>query len=116
MQRATLATCLLVVAGCASVENTDPPELLRLGAVNLGLNANQPNVRERQDLYLSTKPGTEVSFLVDVTERFRHRVHQRDVYVEPGRFLCCARRRYGKRLPAPAQRLGVERSVRLRLR
>ena len=44
--------------------------ILRLAAINLGLNANQPDVRERQDLYLSTKPGTDHSHLVDATEGF----------------------------------------------
>lgn len=49
---------------------SDERPTLRLGAVNLGLNANQPDVRERQDLYLATKPGTGHSFLVDATKDF----------------------------------------------
>lgn len=71
MPRYQILLCLAVLSyGCAPEESADPPTLLRVGAVNLGLNANQPNVRERQDLYLSTKPGTEHSFLVDVTDDF----------------------------------------------
>ncbi len=71
MPRYQILLCLAVLSyGCAPEESADPSTLLRVGAVNLGLNANQPNVRERQDLYLSTKPGTEHSFLVDVTDDF----------------------------------------------
>ncbi len=82
-------TCLTILCvagltlGCGSPPSTgtDQPAAqdseqrqdarrLRLAAVNLGLNANQPDVRERQDLYLSTKPGTDHSFLVDATQDF----------------------------------------------
>lgn len=63
-----VAACMVLLG--ASCSETDRPaaELLRVGAVNLGLNANQPNVRERQDLYLSTEPGTDSSFLVNQTK------------------------------------------------
>ena len=73
MARRTIGSILGIVTlgfGCGSEPSPDATvdALLRLGAVNLGLNANQPDVRERQDLYLSTAPGTDHSFLVDATE------------------------------------------------
>ena len=67
MARRTIGSILGIVTlgfGCGSEPSPDATvdALLRLGAVNLGLNANQPDVRERQDLYLSTAPGTDHSF------------------------------------------------------
>jgi hypothetical protein len=70
----SILTIVVLGFGCGSDPSPDTTDatgnhaLLRLGAVNLGLNANQPDVRERQDLYLSTKPGTDHSFLVDAID------------------------------------------------
>ncbi len=64
---------MVLLSGCdetISTDETAPIHTLKVGAVNLGLNANQPNVRERQDLFLATKPGTEHSNLVDAVSDF----------------------------------------------
>ena len=64
-------TCAFAILAACTPEAPDRgPDVLHLGAENLGLNANQPDVRERQDLYLSEKDGTGHSFLVDATKDF----------------------------------------------
>lgn len=62
-----------LIVGCSQSELpeiADSVQVLKVGAVNLGLNANQPNVRERQDLFLAPKPGTSHSNLVDAVADF----------------------------------------------
>ena len=70
--RALVAVAVVSIGCGASDPSPQEPgsDRLRLAAVNLGLNANQPDVRERQDLYLSTMPGTNHSYLVDATQDF----------------------------------------------
>ena len=73
MNKSVLVVAASLIVGCGYSKAPETPQaaaVLRVGAVNLGLNANQPNVRERQDLFLSTAPGSTRSNLVEAVTDF----------------------------------------------
>ena len=76
MRHRILLGVVILAIGLSGCSESDAPEpasevqTLKVGAVNLGLNANQPNVRERQDLFLAKADGKDHSNLVEAVAEF----------------------------------------------